>query len=121
MPEQSDSKQQVLAVVINGLAVVGVGLALTGWLNPILGVVLMSSGFLYWIWELFTAPFLTDRLDRAIRIMCALILVVLLSWFSGPKVYKKLTEKPETPTTDQRAVLAGPPVYGPPVCPRTVQ
>jgi hypothetical protein len=75
--------------------VFGLGLEMTGH-HPYIGIVLMAISVAYGIFELSTSPVLTKRLSRPIRVLSAVLLAAMLSWFAWPRIAQLI--KPAMPT-----------------------
>jgi len=85
MGEQTKSrKEKVMVILLNGLAIIGVGLALTGWLNPEIGVALIGAGVIYWLWEILTLKFVSTHVTsgwyRAFIGAAVIAAIVAVSW-----------------------------------------
>jgi hypothetical protein len=91
MPEEVSPKNKTLTVVLNGLAVLALGLSLTGWLNPPAGVALMGAAVGHWLWEIlalrFTARYIASPLHRVLIGMGIFAIIAAACW---SPIFKRL-------------------------------
>jgi len=91
MSEENGSfKDKVLTPVLNGLAIVAVGLGLTGWLNPALGLCLIVAGVLYWLYEMLTSKTVRARFSLKRRWLTGICVALVLGLVSLPPAIRKI-------------------------------
>jgi len=92
--------REIVAIVLNGIALFAFGLGMTGWLNPWAGVCFMGIAVVYWVWEIFTSKTVSEKLPGMLRLLAAIILVVTVAGISIPRIRARLTHLPPAgPTT----------------------
>ena len=100
MAEPIISREKIVTIIFNGIAVIGVGLSVTGWINPVAGVCIMSGAVLYWIWEILTLRAVADQLSGLYRILIAIGVITILALTLGPLAIKKIhSEQPKPPAS----------------------
>jgi hypothetical protein len=104
MADSIFSREKLVPVVINGVAVLAFGAALTGWLHPKLGVLIMAGVPLYWLWEILTSQTVSGRISGRHRLLIGVMTIAVLATLFGPPAYRKLsTEEVKPPTKDEIA------------------
>src|SRR5271157_2488511 len=96
----------VMRIVGNAVGPIGVGIALTGWVNPLIGVGAMALGAIYVIWELATLDVVVRNVPGMLRFLgCVLIgaIVVAVSWNPLKEVIHKKAATLYIPTPNEIA------------------
>jgi hypothetical protein len=87
----------VLRIVGNAAGPIGVGLTLTGWLNPLVGVVCLAFGAGYVIWEIFTLEWVTQNVPWASRILGVAVVASIAIGLAWKPVRAAIGKKQESP------------------------
>jgi hypothetical protein len=96
MADSIFSREKLVPVIVNGVAVLAFGAALTGWLSPKLGVLIMAIVPLYWLWEILTSKTVSDTISIRNRVLIGGGTIAILAILFGPPAYRKLTiEEPK--------------------------
>lgn len=96
----------VARIVGNAAGPIGVGLTLTGWLNPLVGVAAMALGAAYVIWELLALDVVVRNVDGMLRFLAAIMIactLVALSWNPVRVAIRNKTAQPHLPTAKEIA------------------
>lgn len=88
--QHNPKRRDFVTIIVNGVALLAFGLAMTGWLNPWLGVVIMGAAFVYWEWEIFTSPKVAQYVPGMLRFLGAVVLAVIVLAISIPRIQQKI-------------------------------
>jgi hypothetical protein len=90
---QDSPLRRWINILVNVAAFASLGVGLTGWIKPLLGVGFMAFGATYFIWELVNDPAVKRKIPAEFRLLLGVILGVVVIGVSFPRIQDKLSQK----------------------------